>query len=67
MGGRYGGNIKGSRNHKQKPWIVSLRVLEAIGAATRPDLEAIGRKTRRLATKAPTLLPSFKAQPRKER
>jgi hypothetical protein len=44
MGGRYGGNIR--RGKGRSPWRVSHQVLAAIGKASRPDLEAIGRRTR---------------------
>lgn len=62
MTGRYGGNIKGRRNKQAHPWQVSYRVLQEIGRLARPDLEAIGRKTRRL-TKPPT--PPSQGQPTK--
>jgi hypothetical protein len=48
MGGRYGGDIN-MKQRRPQAWKVSLSVLQAIGANARPDLEAIGRKTRRLA------------------
>lgn len=50
MAGRFGGDIKGRRDHRnhKTPWQVSRSVLEAIGRNARPDLEAIGRRTRRL-------------------
>jgi len=43
MGGRYGGDIGRGR---RSSWKVGREVLAAIGQATRPNLERIGRKTR---------------------
>lgn len=51
MGGRRGGDPvrRQGKQRGQTPWFApSVRILAAIGKTTRPDLEAVGRETRKL-------------------
>ncbi len=52
MGGRYGGDI---RRKGSSSWRPAKFVLEAIGRAARPDLEAIGARVRRKRKAQPAL------------
>lgn len=53
MGGRYGGDI--NRPGRKKGWRVAREVLDAIGRNARPDLEAVGRRIRRVKLPKPVL------------